>query len=305
MSAMVSRYFDFSVRSITVRSITITLIWGFLLLSSCTMVSAEKMTTSLTIGLLPKEPTIDQSYRVTGILTTSSGEPLGNKRVVLESTQSNPDNQGKFAFIAIKETTRLGTFEFFRPKDTPPEYLRVRYDGNVLYEAARSTVIPVRGVGTATPQIRQGRVGSLTVSTNPTGADIFVDTILRGSTPGSIGGLAEGSHTLELRKPGYQNESMEVYISPDRSTSLEISLNPEGLGYTKTGFSSSLSFTKNETQHLGKPDFSLDIPGLSISMYGNSTSSTDSSVSGLRTTTLVSNNSVGGGYDVMVLMTDH
>ncbi len=273
----------------------------FLLLTPCGMVSAEKIPTSLSIEILPKDPSIDQSFRIIGTLKTTSGDILGNKRVILESTADNPGDESGYTFVAIKDTGRSGGFEFYRPKNTPPEYLRVRYGGNADYEPAISPFIAVRGVGTPNPQIRMNRTGTLTVSTNPSGADIYVDHLYKGLTPRSIGGLYEGPHNLDLGKPGFQNETIEVYISPDRDTSLGISLSREGSSSTGNRYLSSLSYIQNISEPLGDPDFSLDLSGFSINMYGNSTSSRK----GVKTTTLISNDTVSGGYDIMVLMTDH
>jgi hypothetical protein len=82
-------------------------------------------------------------------------------------------------------------------------------------------------------------------------------------------------------------------------------MNPGGLGLMKTGgVLSSLSVTKNSGVPLGEPDFAVDINGLSMRVYGNSTNSSDLSDKGLQVTTIVSNNSVTGGHDYMIIMKD-
>ncbi|MFH0966906.1 MAG: PEGA domain-containing protein [Methanobacteriota archaeon] len=259
-------------------------------------VAAEKTPTIATIGIVPEAPTIEQSYHVTGKLSTTSGEALGNKRVTLETSQKGTDAPESFSFLAIGDTSKEGLFDFFRPKNTLPEFLRVSFAGNTEYEATSSPILSARGAGTNSPQRRTG-TGTITVSTNPAGADIFIDTIYRGLTPGMIGGLAEGAHSLEVGKVGYQNETMEAYVTPDRGCSFSITLNPGGLGLTQTNFTSSLSYSRNVSEPLGEPDLSINFDGTSMRLYGNATN--------LSVNTLESDDPVTGGHNYMVIMTDH
>jgi hypothetical protein len=55
-------------------------------------------------------------------------------------------------------------------------------------------------------------LGSLSVTTNPAGAFIFIDGVQRGVTPATIPGLSAGTHTLILKLDGYQDISTPVTI---------------------------------------------------------------------------------------------
>ncbi|MFH0968837.1 MAG: PEGA domain-containing protein [Methanobacteriota archaeon] len=187
-------------------------------------VSAEKIPTNLTIGINPVNPTINESFHVFGLLTTKDGKPLGNKRVTLESSQKGVNDTEKFSFIGIKVTDREGGYEFFRPVDSPPEFLKITFAGNDEYEPVTSPVIAVRGAGTDHPQIRSNVTGSIMTSTNPQGADIYIDDIMRGITPQKVAGLSEGSHVLRVAKTGYQNETMEAYVTSGIDVYFDISL---------------------------------------------------------------------------------
>ena len=187
-----------------------------------TGVTAEKTASNLTIGTLPEDPTINQSFHVSGVLASSNGKPLGNKRVTLESNQKDSSDDEGFAFIGIKETDAIGKFDFFRPVDSPPEFLRVKFAGNDNYEPAVSPVISVRGAGTDHPQIRTGMNGSIMVYTTPQGANIYVDDLLRGISPYRVGGLSEGSHVLTVNKAGYINQTMDAYVTSDRDATIDI-----------------------------------------------------------------------------------
>lgn len=186
--------------------------------------SAEKIPTILTINTTPENPTINESFHVVGVLTTANGKIMGNKRVTLESSLKGADDAESFSFLGIKETDRKGAYDFFQPVDSSPEFLKVVFAGNDEYEPATSTVLAARGAGTDHPQIRVNVTGSIMVYSTPQGADIYVDDIRRGITPQKVAGLPEGNHVLKLVKSGYQNQTMEAYVTSDIDASFDITL---------------------------------------------------------------------------------
>ena len=268
------------------------------------MAAAEKTPTALTVKSFPDNPPLNHGFHITGQLSTVPGEKLGNKRVTLESSPVGTRGLGNFTSIDLDETGREGEYDFFRPKYSPQEYLRVTYAGNEQYEPASSPVIPVRGAGTITPEKIPGN-GSLSVRTDPLGADIYIDSIFNGTTPRVLN-LPEGPHVLEVGLAGYQNETMEAYVSPTRESSFAITLNPEGLGLASTGLSSSLSYAEDDSFSFGEPAFSLDSSVLSMRLYTNASRYGNSTGKKAQVTTVVSNDTaVNDGYNVMVIMTDH
>jgi hypothetical protein len=66
--------------------------------------------------------------------------------------------------------------------------------------------------------------GGLTVSSIPSGADIYIDGNYRGETASTIGGLSPGTHTMSLRKAGYHDASSTVSITAGGVTSRSITL---------------------------------------------------------------------------------
>jgi hypothetical protein len=290
--------------NITRRCLFLVLISALMLIFSSPGILAEKTPVTLTIKSVPDAPELNHGFHVTGTLSTVSGEPLGNKRITLESSRVHPDGPDSFALIAIDVTDRFGVCDFFRPKYSPPEFLRLMYAGNEIYEPAESPVLPVRGAGTGSPQYQKG-TGSLTVHTNPGGADIYIDSEYKGTTPAILQGLDEGAHQVEVGLSGYQNETMEVYISPTRGATFSITLIPEGIIRSGSGLFSSLSYAENESVPQGEPVFSLDNSGLSMSLHTNATGDANSTSRDLQVTTVVTKDVVADGYDVMVIMTDH
>jgi hypothetical protein len=187
-------------------------------------VGADKTPTNLTIGLSPAEPSVNESFHVTGILSSSDGKPLGNKHITLESSEKSATDSESFERLGIKDTDMDGKYDFFRPVDTPPEFLRVKFLGNDKFAPVMSKVISARGAGTDHPQIMTGKVGTVMIYSTPDRADVYIDDILRGVSPYHAGGLSEGTHNVTLAKKGYQNETQDVYISPKFDASLTITL---------------------------------------------------------------------------------
>jgi len=66
--------------------------------------------------------------------------------------------------------------------------------------------------------------GGLTVSSIPSGADVYIDGNYRGETASTIGRLSPGTHTMSLRKAGYHDASSTVSITAGAVTSRSITL---------------------------------------------------------------------------------
>jgi hypothetical protein len=70
--------------------------------------------------------------------------------------------------------------------------------------------------------------GSLSVTTDPGGATIFIDGVQQGISPATIPGLAPGTHTLLLKRDGYQDLSTPVVISAGKTHSYSSALLKSG-----------------------------------------------------------------------------
>jgi hypothetical protein len=66
--------------------------------------------------------------------------------------------------------------------------------------------------------------GSLSVSTTPQGAQVFVDGVVRGMTPATIPGLPAGQHTVLLKLDGYQEFNTTVSIPDGRTAEFTTAL---------------------------------------------------------------------------------
>lgn len=66
--------------------------------------------------------------------------------------------------------------------------------------------------------------GSLSVSSIPSGAAVYIDSLYRGTTPTIVGNLAQGQHAVRLSLAGYQDWSQMVTVSAAGTTYLNPTL---------------------------------------------------------------------------------
>lgn len=66
--------------------------------------------------------------------------------------------------------------------------------------------------------------GTLSVSSNPAGAAIYLDSVYYGTTQKTISGIEAGLHDLELTKAGYEDSVMRVRIYTEQVTTVSKSL---------------------------------------------------------------------------------
>ncbi|KAF1078195.1 PEGA domain-containing protein [Methanogenium sp. MK-MG] len=72
--------------------------------------------------------------------------------------------------------------------------------------------------------VQKQELGTLSVSSNPSGAAIYLDSVYYGTTPKTISGLQAGLHDLELTKAGYEDSVMRVRIYADQVTTVSKSM---------------------------------------------------------------------------------
>jgi non-ribosomal peptide synthetase component F len=72
--------------------------------------------------------------------------------------------------------------------------------------------------------------GTLSVTTDPVGAQVYLDDVLRGASPAIIPNLAAGSHILRLEREGYRTMRVPVTISDGKTTEYSTALIPESGG---------------------------------------------------------------------------
>jgi len=95
----------------------------------------------------------------------------------------------------------------------------------------KSTVITPTGTPTTkpttvtpTPTLTPPVYGNLIIVSNPTGATLYLDGVLKGNTPLSFQGLAAGNHTLKAEKSGYINWTGTATVKSGETTTLNMTL---------------------------------------------------------------------------------
>jgi hypothetical protein len=93
--------------------------------------------------------------------------------------------------------------------------------------AAGGSGVPATPV--AAPPAGTG-TGTLSVTSSPAGATVYIDDTLRGASPVTISNLPAGSHMLRLEREGYQTMSVPIDIPAGRTTEYVTSLVPVPAG---------------------------------------------------------------------------
>ena len=84
-----------------------------------------------------------------------------------------------------------------------------------------STTVQPTVTGTVQPA---GEYGSLSVTTSPAGARVYVDGEMKGVTPATIPGLSAGKHAVLLSVPGYIDLNTTIVISAGKTAEYSTSL---------------------------------------------------------------------------------
>ena len=70
----------------------------------------------------------------------------------------------------------------------------------------------------------ENQTGTLDVSSTPSGANIYLNSVLMGQTPLSLTNVSEGNHTLNLTKEGYNDYVAIVGVTVNQTTTVNATL---------------------------------------------------------------------------------
>jgi hypothetical protein len=71
------------------------------------------------------------------------------------------------------------------------------------------------------------KTGTVTITSSPSGAEVYLDNEYHGTTPNTINAVPAGNHTVEIRERGYKNWSQNITVTSGRTASVSPSLLPE------------------------------------------------------------------------------
>ncbi len=135
---------------------------------------------------------------------------------------SNPSN----AQAVLDDSKSCYTACTFTEIPVGTHTVSVYYSG---YETYYTTVNVQAGVttqvsATLSPTVT---VGSLSVSSSPSGASVYVDNVYRGTTTAVVGNLQAGSHNVLIVKAGYQNWQNSVKVTAGTATYVNAQLDAD------------------------------------------------------------------------------
>jgi PKD repeat protein len=97
--------------------------------------------------------------------------------------------------------------------------------------ALTTSRVPVSPVAVAAQSVAAiAGAGTLSVTTDPAGARVYLDDVLRGASPMTLPNLPAGAHTLRIEREGYQTMRVPVTISDGKTMEYSTALLPESPG---------------------------------------------------------------------------
>jgi hypothetical protein len=136
---------------------------------------------------------------------------------------SNPSGASAVLDGGYDQLTTPGTFYGV---STGWHNVQVSKSGYQVY----STSIEVKPGGTVNvnPTLvpNQQQIGSISISSVPVGASIYVDTIYQGETNQIVGNLITGPHTVTLKKSGYKDYSQSMTVNSGQTVYMTVTLSP-------------------------------------------------------------------------------
>ena len=139
------------------------------------------------------------------------------------SVSSRPN--GASIWIDDTDSGRVTPTKFFNL--TPGSHeVRLIKTGYTDYS---KTVTIQNGIVTTVYGILTSTGGKIAISSNPSGAVIFIDGVdTKYQTPKTISGLVPGNHTILLKKNGYLDWTKTVYVNAKMTTTVQAGLLPGG-----------------------------------------------------------------------------
>jgi hypothetical protein len=135
---------------------------------------------------------------------------------------SNPSGASAILDSGYDQLTTPGTFSAV---STGWHNVQVSKSGYQIY----STSIHVQSGQTSNvfaTLVPNAQYGSISVTSVPVGASLYVDTIYQGLTNQIVGNLAVGSHTVTLKKSGYKDFTQTATVYNAQTTSVSVTLSP-------------------------------------------------------------------------------
>jgi hypothetical protein len=163
-----------------------------------------------------------------------SGNPAAGQHIAVHASlvpivqtgniyvDSNPAGASAILDNGYDQLTTPGTFNAV---STGWHNVEVSKSGYQLY----STSIEVKPGATSNVYatlVPNAQYGSISATSVPVGASLYVDSIYQGYTNQIVGNLAVGTHTVTMKKSGYKDFSQTATVYNAQTTSVSVTLSP-------------------------------------------------------------------------------
>jgi hypothetical protein len=161
-----------------------------------------------------------------------AGNPSAGQTITIYATLTPSQNYGS-VYVTSSPSGATATLDNYQTGTTPYTFTYVAVGSHTIqisrsgYQTYTGTVSVSSGstatVSVSLPPISSS-VGSLYITSTPSGAQLYVDSSYRGTTPTTVGSLAPGAHTVLLRLSGYQDFSGTATIYAGQTTTMSANL---------------------------------------------------------------------------------
>jgi hypothetical protein len=157
--------------------------------------------------------------------STYQGNPAAGQSIPITATLT-PSPQVGSIYVTSSPSGAVAYLDGTKTSVTPCTFSNIPAGSHTIeiylsgYQDFSTSVNVQKGV-TATVSATLSPVvssGSLSISTTPSGATVYLDQIYRGVTKVTVGNLAAGTHTLNLVKAGYKDVTETVNVVAGTTT---------------------------------------------------------------------------------------
>ncbi len=161
-----------------------------------------------------------------------SGNPSAGQTVYVYASLTPVQSTGS-VYVTSSPSGASATLDNSRTGNTPYTFTSVAtgthtiqisrsgyqtYSGTVTVSPGSTTTVSV-----TLPPV-SSTSGSLYLTSSPSGAQVYVDSTYRGTTPTTVGTLSQGTHAVQLRLSGYSDYSGTATIFAGQTTTLNVNL---------------------------------------------------------------------------------
>lgn len=163
--------------------------------------------------------------------TPATTQQVSTVTVTPDSAQVSVSGTQQFAAVATDSTGATINNQTFTWTSSNTSYATVSATGLVTGVAAGGPLFiiasagnPVKSDTSIITVVTQSSTGSISVTTTPTGAQIYVDGTLKGTSPLTATLVPAGSHTVTAALAGYKNSSQVVSVTAGLTATVNLTL---------------------------------------------------------------------------------